>query len=169
MCGNGSAVILRIKTVEPSLELQIFYVQHGKKRLWNTLSAFHYPVVGKSFLVLAKCIREKFLDPWQNIYPCKKSSEKSNKIPVSSIFTYGVSYVSDLPQKYPGSATFGEVSCCLPWICPDWSSGPKPTPSLKLNPWYMTTAVDHGKMASKSHGSTKRISNFDFRFVLSSA
>ena len=41
----------------------------AKNRLWNTLSAFHYPVVGKSFLVLAKCIREKFLDPWQNIYP----------------------------------------------------------------------------------------------------
>ena len=55
-------------------------------------------------------------------------------------------YVSDLPQKYPGSANVGEVSCCLPWICPDWMYGPKPLPSLKLNPRHMTTAVDHGKM-----------------------
>ena len=43
----------------------------AKKLVWSALFAFHYPVVGKSFLVLAKCIREKFLDPWQNIYPCK--------------------------------------------------------------------------------------------------
>ena len=83
MCGNGSAVILRIKIVEPSLELQIFYVQHGKKRLWNTLSAFNYSVVGKSFLVIAKCIREKFLDPWQDIYPWLQDLFRSIGVEVS--------------------------------------------------------------------------------------
>ena len=29
-----------------------------------------YTEVGKSFLVWAKCIREKFWFPWQNIFPC---------------------------------------------------------------------------------------------------
>ena len=72
-------------------------------------------------------------------------------------------YVSDLPQKCPCSATFGRVSCCLPWICPDWRSGPKPTTSLKLNPWYMTTAVDHGKMCFSADFVISKLVAEDFR------
>ena len=44
--------------------------------------------------------------------------------------------------------------------------GPKPLPSLKLNPRHMTTAVDHGKMAAAagSAGSSSTSSRFtDFR------
>ena len=54
MCGNGSAVILRIKTVGPSLELQIFYVQHGKKRVMEYTFCFSLSSGREEFLGIGK-------------------------------------------------------------------------------------------------------------------
>ena len=44
-----------------------------------------YTEVGKSFLVWEKCIREKFLFPWQNIFPCQKAKTRMNFIKVEFV------------------------------------------------------------------------------------
>ena len=120
--------VIRLST-DTSKENPVFIWNWTRSTVWRTFLS---------------TMRLNFPKTCQRIW--KKLCKNKKWPPVFTACMSSLSYVSYLLQKYPCLATFGGVSCCLPWICPDWRSGPKPTTSLKLNPWYMTTAVDHGKM-----------------------
>ena len=79
-----------------------------RNRLLNTLSAVPYPVVGKSFLVLAKCIREKLLDRWQDIYPCKEMQMTWSVYEIAYFFKS--SMLSKSQVIVPGAAHSGTIS-----------------------------------------------------------